>query len=1223
MAEYNTISREQLVSEYSNELRNGYATIFFGAGMSKLGGAPLWSELMEPVADFMGLKIEEITDFYELAERFVQFNNQRTPLTNIVIDQLKRNFNITDNHKIISRLPFNQIWTSNFDDLIEESLKAKGKRVNIISRDVDFTIARNEHIKLYKVHGCIHIQPECLVLTRGDIEGYNTNYKQMKEAFEGALAENTFLFLGFGLKDINFKTILGRLHHHYGKNSRQHYAILSEGQEKFNKELNYEINDLSNYGIKVHIVKNHSEISWVLKDIERAYIRNNVFISGSLQRLETKESKEETHKDFPFIQKKIRVEKYNTQFPFDKTVFGSKTRKEFIEFLSELGEVISKSKYKIFTGYGNGICDVVIEGIANYYAKKEYYRGVFDKVNIFPLPHRFYPEKDQNKNYREGMIGMTGFSVIVRGNTPNSDYCSGTFDEYNIAKGLSRLMLREQNKIVDELKKLDKNKDSGYENKLRKIALSQCALYVEKLEEETYMYNRLIREQWKILVRIIDLCNDQIVDLLSNNKNAEFGNRYKKDVYSQIIKFITQRQEFFYKEFYNYNSLPKTSLWEELSKLEEIIFANCEQSDLKGSDLQELKKINKEYRNYNESNTWRQISELENELLLKKFQSTTQNLTTELEEYKKNIEKLTNFLEPYQKVWEKYLSDKKNQQKNTSDLLEYYVEELEKLDAISKVDQIVEKLNKIIQFIEKTTKQDQKDKSDEILEELNKFIINYKNFNHETEEKKPKDEIIAQKSVELFYVIAAFEKENRDSFKENSFKIQNYLRALKKLIAGDIMYFKVVSIVNEIENMLSCDYVLARKLEIYSKIPKDEKKCKLEEDEKYKRSSEIIEKLFNEDEQIRKNARDLANKTYYEKEEDTKKTGDNPKIEDECLITSYCNWFDNIKNKKKSLEKKNQEFFLCKKIKEKNKVGFSDQEITGLYNSGKIHPFFEKHNKKLFEYMAEIRGIYGKIKICFDFRTGLERLKAQRQFSKISDFRNSSKIEKEYDDKEKGIASTSPFWYDRGDIDQIINFHESYLKRYKDFKKKREFYLSITSKINDFVVEEIGEEKDNDSLKMSKSALINDIEREIKEIESVDSNYDIVSYPYRSGTLILPIGCLGGMAFKLWKEERNRFIQRFAMDERFDFECNFKNHKKINFRDLLIKAYNNLGTQLICKETNTLKPTFKFLTSEIIFLINSFYPQNTKLKLKKLAEKRYSFYMSLQNSNSNLSIVFA
>jgi len=526
------ITKEELVRDYTSILSNGYATIFLGAGMSMNSGLPAWKRLMIPIAKAMGQNIDNITDYYELAEQYVQVHGQRTPLTNILLQQIKQKFKPTDNHRIISRLPFNKIWTSNFDDLIEQAFEEVGKEVNVISRDIDFTFSRYEQVKLYKIHGCVYRTPEEIVITRRDIESYNSKYRQMQQAFENALSENTFLFLGFSFDDINFRTILGRLHYHFDLNQRQHYAILRKPPENSARseylKFSYAVNDLSNYGIRVLLVDNYEDISWILKDIERAFIRTNIFISGSLKKLEFNKKLASS-----LYGKEDVIEKYAKKFPYDNS-----SNEGIVQFLSELGYNLAKNNYKLYSGYGSGVCDIVIEGAAQHFVYQEFYQKVFDSLRVFPLPHRFSPLEKQNKYYREGMIGPCGFLIITRGNTANSDYLSGTMDEYTIAKGLSRLLLREQNAILRQIK--NKSED------LVEYKVRQINLFKEKEIELMFLFNRLAREQWKLIIRLLDVINEQI----NNLYKAEGKEKKYKDVYLKVVSFISLRQELNFLNYY-------------------------------------------------------------------------------------------------------------------------------------------------------------------------------------------------------------------------------------------------------------------------------------------------------------------------------------------------------------------------------------------------------------------------------------------------------------------------------------------------------------------------------------------------------------------------------------------------------------------------------------------------------------------------------------------------
>lgn len=528
------ITKDELIRDYTNTLSNGYATVFLGAGMSIDSGLPTWKQLMLPVAKAMKQEIDDITDFYELAEQYIQVHGQRTSLSNLLLEQVKLKFEPSDNHRIITRLPLKKIWTSNFDNLIEKAFEEKGKEVNVISRDVDFTFSRYEQVKLYKIHGCIYKTPEDLVISRRDIEGYTSKYKQMQMAFESALSENTFLFLGFSFDDVNFRTILGRLHHHFNTNQRQHYAILKKPDDKENKsdnlKFNYALNDLTNYGIKVHTIDDYKEISWILKDIERSFIRSNIFISGSLKKPIIKQNIGIAHK-----RKKKVVNKVSSIFPYKESISG-----ELVKFLSELGYALVERKNKLYSGYGSGVCDVIIEGAAQHFVEQKFYQKVFDSLKIFPLPHRFSPLEKQNKYYREGMIGPCGFMIMARGNTANSDYLSGTIDEYIIAKGLSRLILREQEAILRQMSGNIKPEE------LKELKVRQKSLLIEKEIESLFLYNRIIREQWKLITRLIGLMNKLIYNIYQEEKS---GDIYKK-TYLKIVEFITQRQKI---NFYHFD----------------------------------------------------------------------------------------------------------------------------------------------------------------------------------------------------------------------------------------------------------------------------------------------------------------------------------------------------------------------------------------------------------------------------------------------------------------------------------------------------------------------------------------------------------------------------------------------------------------------------------------------------------------------------------------------
>ena len=262
----NSISKSELVRQYSNRLRNGYATVFIGAGVSIASGLPSWASLMEIPARAINVPISKETDLYTLAEQYVQHEGNRTALIDIIIKSMAKPCEPNISHQIISRLPYKELWTSNYDQLIEMALASCGKGVNVIRRDEDFPFSRAEKMKLFKVHGSIDL-PENVVITRKDIEAYHWKFATMQQAFYSAMANKTFLFIGFGLTDHNFRTILGRLNINHGENSRQHYALLTKEANPQDQRLNTLLmQDLSKYGIKVCQMEDHSELPIILSN---------------------------------------------------------------------------------------------------------------------------------------------------------------------------------------------------------------------------------------------------------------------------------------------------------------------------------------------------------------------------------------------------------------------------------------------------------------------------------------------------------------------------------------------------------------------------------------------------------------------------------------------------------------------------------------------------------------------------------------------------------------------------------------------------------------------------------------------------------------------------------------------------------------------------------------------------------------------------------------------
>src|SRR5690606_26986835 len=98
--------------------------------------------------------IENETDLISLAQFHKNKNNNRNKINEKIVDEFTDDDVETENHRIIARLPFNTIWTTNYDDLIEDAHFKIGKKIDV-KRNIDnlFVNKGNRSNILYKMHG--------------------------------------------------------------------------------------------------------------------------------------------------------------------------------------------------------------------------------------------------------------------------------------------------------------------------------------------------------------------------------------------------------------------------------------------------------------------------------------------------------------------------------------------------------------------------------------------------------------------------------------------------------------------------------------------------------------------------------------------------------------------------------------------------------------------------------------------------------------------------------------------------------------------------------------------------------------------------------------------------------------------------------------------------------------------------------------------------------------
>lgn len=382
---------ESFIKEFVKDLAENNVAVFAGAGMSKSAGFVNWADLLRDIAAELGLSVDKEHDLISLAQYHVNENRGKARINKKILEEFAQEAEATENHKILARLPVTTFWTTNYDTLIENSLKAANKVVDIKHQVKQLANTRPKRdVVIYKMHGDVH-HPADAIITKEQYESYYKTHESFVTTLSGDLISKTFLFIGFSFTDPNLDYVLSRLNIQFGEDSRQHYCFIkkqSKGKDddeiyKYNlRKQELMINDLMRYKIKAILVDEYSDITEILKEIERRYRKKTVFISGSAEE------------------------------------YGAWNRNEAQSFIHSLSRNIVSAGFRIVNGFGWGVGSAVINGaLEAVYERPDRYSE--DQLIMRPFPQFETGEKklpDLWEEYRQRMISLAGIAVFIFGN---------------------------------------------------------------------------------------------------------------------------------------------------------------------------------------------------------------------------------------------------------------------------------------------------------------------------------------------------------------------------------------------------------------------------------------------------------------------------------------------------------------------------------------------------------------------------------------------------------------------------------------------------------------------------------------------------------------------------------------------------------------------------------------------------------------------------------------
>lgn len=285
-----SLTRLELINAFGAACDLGNAAVFVGAGLSKASGMKDWKDLLEGprVESQIPMTAEMSADLPLLAEYIlVEGYGEERLNKHILTTLMNSGHGPNDLHHALARLPVDQIWTTNYDPLIEQA--ARDSRV--IAQDHDILHIGSTRRTIIKMHGSISTTtpPEWTslpVITRTHYEKYEQKNPRTWALLQAAYLSQTILFVGFSFADPNIEILqrLSRLHGTAASN--RHITIMRRpGDDKPDERRFFDlrIRDLEQSGIRVHQIDDHAELGPVLTALVRRTRPPQLFISGSDQ----------------------------------------------------------------------------------------------------------------------------------------------------------------------------------------------------------------------------------------------------------------------------------------------------------------------------------------------------------------------------------------------------------------------------------------------------------------------------------------------------------------------------------------------------------------------------------------------------------------------------------------------------------------------------------------------------------------------------------------------------------------------------------------------------------------------------------------------------------------------------------------------------------------------------------------------------------------------------
>lgn len=196
------------------ELRPEHTILLFGAGSSMPSNAPAPQAIINHLSNCFSIPSAgfNLAEFTELVEQ--RSKDRRRMITEV--RSLFKNLKPTAGLLNLPIYDWKSIYTTNYDDLIEQAFKKKSKPIGLFTSNFDFgNTNRNAETRLYKIHGTLDKDVAFgdhsrMILSESDYNLAQDYREHMFTALQMDLAESDLVIIGSSLSDDDIKPLISR-----------------------------------------------------------------------------------------------------------------------------------------------------------------------------------------------------------------------------------------------------------------------------------------------------------------------------------------------------------------------------------------------------------------------------------------------------------------------------------------------------------------------------------------------------------------------------------------------------------------------------------------------------------------------------------------------------------------------------------------------------------------------------------------------------------------------------------------------------------------------------------------------------------------------------------------------------------------------------------------------------------------------------------------------------